>query len=159
MDTVSTALHPVCLVCSLCAIFFSDPFHSGFTAPSFFLGTIPFHCLGCPHFLLSWKHTWNWQWSDHRGGSFIKLCPYDEEETAIWFRLIEAQFAATGIKSQCFGQPAQASPWGHFRHRRCLQWFGSTLWSFERCFAWAVWQKQETILFWVASAPHGNVRS
>ncbi len=30
----------------------------------------------------------------------IKLCPYDEEELAIWFRLIEAQFAASGIKLQ-----------------------------------------------------------
>ncbi len=25
--------------------------------------------------------------------SQVKLCPYDEEELAIWFRLIEAQFA------------------------------------------------------------------
>jgi hypothetical protein len=32
--------------------------------------------------------------------SQVKLCPYDEEEPHIWFRLIEAQFAATGIKSQ-----------------------------------------------------------
>jgi hypothetical protein len=30
----------------------------------------------------------------------VKLCPYDEEEPHIWFRLIEAQFAAVGIKSQ-----------------------------------------------------------
>jgi hypothetical protein len=30
----------------------------------------------------------------------LKLCPYDEEESHIWFRLIEAQFAAAGIKSQ-----------------------------------------------------------
>jgi hypothetical protein len=29
-----------------------------------------------------------------------KLCPYNEEEPTIWFRLIEAQFAAGGIKSQ-----------------------------------------------------------
>jgi hypothetical protein len=32
--------------------------------------------------------------------SQVKLCPYDEEEPHIWFRLIEAQFAAAGIKSQ-----------------------------------------------------------
>jgi hypothetical protein len=32
--------------------------------------------------------------------SLVKLCPYDEEEPHIWFRLIEAQFAAAGIKSQ-----------------------------------------------------------
>jgi hypothetical protein len=30
----------------------------------------------------------------------VKLCPYNEEEPHIWFRLIEAQFAAGGIKSQ-----------------------------------------------------------
>ncbi len=29
----------------------------------------------------------------------MKLCPYDEEEPHIWFRLIEAQFAAVGIRS------------------------------------------------------------
>jgi hypothetical protein len=28
-----------------------------------------------------------------------QLCPYDEEELHIWFCLIEAQFAAAGIKS------------------------------------------------------------
>jgi hypothetical protein len=30
----------------------------------------------------------------------VKLCPYNEEEPHIWFRLIKAQFAAAGIKSQ-----------------------------------------------------------
>jgi hypothetical protein len=30
----------------------------------------------------------------------VKLCPYKEEEPHIWFRLIEAQFAASGIRSQ-----------------------------------------------------------
>jgi hypothetical protein len=30
----------------------------------------------------------------------VKLGPYDEEEPHIWFRLIEAQFAAAGIRSQ-----------------------------------------------------------
>ncbi len=30
----------------------------------------------------------------------VKLFPYDEEEPHIWFRLIEAQFAAAGIKLQ-----------------------------------------------------------
>ncbi len=32
--------------------------------------------------------------------SQVKLWPYHEEEPHIWFRLIEAQFAAAGIKSQ-----------------------------------------------------------
>jgi hypothetical protein len=30
----------------------------------------------------------------------VKLCSYDEEEPHIWFCLIEAQFAAVGIRSQ-----------------------------------------------------------
>jgi phenylalanine-4-hydroxylase len=30
----------------------------------------------------------------------VKFCPYDEEEPHIWFRLIEAQFATAGIRSQ-----------------------------------------------------------
>ncbi len=30
----------------------------------------------------------------------VKLCPYDEEEPHIWFRLIEAQFAVADSKSQ-----------------------------------------------------------
>ncbi len=30
----------------------------------------------------------------------VKLCPYDEEEPAIWFCLIKAQFAVAGIKTQ-----------------------------------------------------------
>ncbi len=30
----------------------------------------------------------------------VKLCPYDEEEPAIWFHLIKAQFVAAGIMSQ-----------------------------------------------------------
>jgi hypothetical protein len=55
----------------------------------------------------------------------VKLCPYDEEEPAIWFCLIKAQFAIAGIKTQkpiCqyFGQPAEASPSGHFGHSECL---------------------------------------
>jgi hypothetical protein len=31
--------------------------------------------------------------------SKVKLCPYDAEEPHIWFRLIEAQFTAAGIRS------------------------------------------------------------
>jgi hypothetical protein len=32
----------------------------------------------------------------------VKLCQYDEEELAIWFRLMEVEFATAGIKSQKF---------------------------------------------------------
>jgi hypothetical protein len=35
----------------------------------------------------------------------VKLCPYIEEEPHILFRLIEAQFAVAGIKSQNLNMP------------------------------------------------------
>jgi hypothetical protein len=58
----------------------------------------------------------------------VKLCPYNEEEPHIWFRLIVAQFAVAGIRSQKLKyanafEPAQASPSGHFRDVGCLQQF------------------------------------
>jgi hypothetical protein len=34
----------------------------------------------------------------HLSHDTVELCPYDEEEPAIWFRLIEVQFAAVSIK-------------------------------------------------------------
>jgi hypothetical protein len=40
----------------------------------------------------------------------VKLCPYDEEAPHIWFRLIEAQFAAAGIKSQKLKYAKTLSP-------------------------------------------------
>jgi hypothetical protein len=46
--------------------------------------------------------------------SQVKLCPYDEEEPHIWFRLIEAQFAVAGIKSQK-PTPLPACPSKSFR--------------------------------------------
>jgi hypothetical protein len=43
--------------------------------------------------------------------SQVKLCPYDEEEPHIWFRLIEAQFAAAGINfPQCTVRYLQGLP-------------------------------------------------
>ncbi len=42
--------------------------------------------------------------------SEVKLCPYDEEEPAIWFRLIEAQFAAAGIRTQKLKYAKQPLP-------------------------------------------------
>jgi hypothetical protein len=54
--------------------------------------------------------------------SQVKLCPYDEEEPHIWFRLIKARLVAAGIKSQklkyanTLASLSQASPLGHFRH-------------------------------------------
>ncbi len=46
------------------------------------------------------SHSDNVQTAAAAATSQVKLCPYDEEEPAIWFCLIEKQFAAAGIKSQ-----------------------------------------------------------
>jgi hypothetical protein len=37
--------------------------------------------------------------------SQVKLCPYNEEKPHIWFRLIEAQFTAAGIRTQKLTMP------------------------------------------------------
>ncbi len=46
------------------------------------------------------SHSDNVQTVSAAATSQVKLCPYDEEEPAIWFRINEAQFAAAGIKLQ-----------------------------------------------------------
>jgi hypothetical protein len=57
----------------------------------------------------------------------VKLCPYDEEEPVILFHLIEAQFAAAGIKSQklkyanALAILPKHRPSGHSGHSRCQQ--------------------------------------
>ncbi len=167
---VSAVLHPVLLalfLCAICFFLFVDLFHSGFSVPSFFLETIPCNCLDCSLFWFSSKHVQNWQWSDRRstschlgqalplwwGGTSYLVPP--PQGTVCRGRNLVAQAQV----SQCFGQSAQASPLGHFRHSGCLQWIRSAFWSFERCFAWAIRQKQVVILFWIALAPHGNARS
>ncbi len=55
-----------------------------------------------PSFVLSQNlsHSDNAQTVVVAATSQVKLCPYDEEEPAIWFRLIEAQFDVAGIKLQ-----------------------------------------------------------
>jgi hypothetical protein len=57
-----------------------------------------------PSFVLSqnMSHSDNVQTVMSAVTSQVKLCPYDEEELAIWFRLIEAQFISAGIKWQKF---------------------------------------------------------
>jgi hypothetical protein len=62
-----------------------------------------------PSFFLShnMSHSDNVQIVAAAATSQVKLCPYDEEEPAIWFCLIEAQFAAAGIKLQKLSLPMQ----------------------------------------------------
>jgi hypothetical protein len=45
------------------------------------------------------SHSDNGQTVAAAATSYVKLCPYNEEELALWFYLIEAQFASAGIKS------------------------------------------------------------
>jgi hypothetical protein len=57
----------------------------------------------------------------------VKLCPYDEEESHIWFHLIEAQFAVADIKSQklkysnALASLPKQVPSEHFGYFGCLQ--------------------------------------
>ncbi len=66
----------------------------------------------------------------------VKLCPYNEEEPHIWFRLIETQFAAAGIKSQKLNRSL-------FRRRKGLHWLLSWLFSATapRVFCFVRWRK------------------
>jgi hypothetical protein len=82
------------------------------------------------------SHSDNVQTVTSAATSQVKLCPYDEEELAIWFRLIEAQFISAGIKWQKFryanalaSLPKQVLR-DNFRHSRCLQGIRSTFFIF-----------------------------
>ncbi len=50
-DTVSTALHPVCLLCFLCAIFFFDPISQWLLQSFILLGNSSLPLLGLPQLL------------------------------------------------------------------------------------------------------------
>jgi hypothetical protein len=105
MDTVSAALHPVLFalfLCASCFFLFADLFkvvspflHSSWEQfPAIAWAAHSFH------FPQNMSETDNGQTVTAAAATQVKLCPHNEEEPAIWFRLIEAQFAAAGIKSQ-----------------------------------------------------------
>jgi hypothetical protein len=82
--------------------------------------------------------------------SQVKLCPYNEEEPAVWFRLIEVQFTAAGIKSQKlrYANVLASLP------KQVLQDILDTAdvcnesdQPFERSFAWAVQKEQMEVLY------------
>ncbi len=50
----------------------------------------------------------------------------------------------------CSGQPAQASPPGHFGHTRCLQWLWWVLRLFENHFAWPVLKEQVAVNYFAS---------
>jgi hypothetical protein len=83
-------------ICSLCLAFtVASPFFvSSWNSPAV--------VWAAPPFVLSQNMSYsdNAQIVAEAATSQIKLCPYDEEEQAIWFCLSEAKFAVAGIKSQ-----------------------------------------------------------
>ncbi len=104
MDTVRAALH-FCLFCQHeHLLFLVEPSH--WLPRYLFLPGIPLQLSGLPFLLLFHKTCLDLtmlrlsQWQGP-----VKLCPYDKEELAIWFRLIEAQFTAAGINPKISGKP------------------------------------------------------
>jgi hypothetical protein len=104
-DTVSAALlfYFICLV--LCAICFFSLL-SFFTVAFLILHSsweqFPTIAWATPSFDFpqNMSETDNGQIVAAAAATQVKLCPYDEKETAIWFCLIETQFAAARIKWQ-----------------------------------------------------------
>jgi hypothetical protein len=94
MDTVCAALHFVCFV----LVSHLSPFLLSFWEQ------FPAVAWAVPSFVFShnMSQSDNGQTVTVAATSQVKLCPYDEEESAIWFRLIKVQFAAAGIKLQKF---------------------------------------------------------
>ncbi len=81
--------------------------------------------------------------------SQVKLCPYDEEEPHIWFRLIEAQFAVAGIKLQKlkYANALASLPKQVLRDiLDTLDVCNDSAEPFEKYFAWTVWKEQMAIL-------------
>jgi hypothetical protein len=93
--------------------------------------------------------------------SQVKLCPYDEEEPHIWFHLIEAQFAAAGIRSHKL-KYANALPG---LPKQVLRDILDTLdvcndsdHPFDLLKTVFFWKKQVAVLLRIASTPHGHAR-
>jgi hypothetical protein len=92
----------------------------------------------------------------------VKLCPYDEEEPHIWFCLIEAQFAAAGIRSQKLkydnalaSLPKQVL-WDILDTLDVCTDSGRSFRLFKKYFAWPVWEEQVVVLFLTTLSPHGK---
>jgi hypothetical protein len=86
-----------CLFCS------REPFVCcGFPVPFYSWEQFPAVAWAAPSFVFSHNMSQfdNGQTAAAAATSQVKLCSYDEEELAVWFRLIEAQFASVYIKSQ-----------------------------------------------------------
>ncbi len=83
----------ICFFCSILMV--ASPFFvSSWNSPAV--------VWAAPSFVLSenMSHSDNVQTIAAAATSQVKLCPYDEEEPAIWFRLIEAPFAIGGASNR-----------------------------------------------------------
>jgi hypothetical protein len=119
----------------------------------FFLGRVPCKSLDIANLFWTFKHD-SWR-SDHPcrcssncSGQVLSLR---------WGSVCSGrdQILKTQIR-QCFSQPAQASPSGHFGHTWCVQRLWRAFRWIEKYFAWTVWKEQVAILFWAPTPPHGN---
>jgi hypothetical protein len=101
LDTVRAVLH-FCLFCPREHLSLFVEFSWWLPRSLLLPGKISLQLSGLPLLLFSHKtsHSDNAQTVAAAATSQVKLCLYDEKEQAIWFRLIVAQFAAVGIKSQ-----------------------------------------------------------
>ncbi len=101
-DTVRAVLHFFCLFCSCEHLFLLLSSHGGFLFLASSWEHFPSVVWTTPSLVFShsMSHYDNGQTVAAAAPSQVKLCPYDEEELAVWIRLLEAQFAAAGIKSQ-----------------------------------------------------------
>ncbi len=104
MDTVRAVLH-FCLFCPREHLFLFVEFSRWLPRSLLLPEKICLQLSGLPLLLFSHKtsHSDNTQTVAAAATSQVKLCLYNEKEPAIWFRLIAAQFAGVGIKSQKLG--------------------------------------------------------
>ncbi len=85
--------------------------------------------------------------------SQVKLCPHNEEEPHIWFRLIEAQFAVAGIKLQKlkYANALASLPkqvlWDILDTLDACNNLDEPFNFLIKHFAWTVWKEQMAILF------------
>ncbi len=122
------AAHHFCCIVPVNISSFLLSFHGGFPVPRFFLGKFPCSCLGCPFFCFLTERVSLWLCSDHCCGSDLsgQALPLRWGGTSHLVpphrgAVCHGRHQITNTQvCECFGQPAQASPLGHFRHSRCL---------------------------------------
>ncbi len=107
--------------------------------------TFPCSCLGCPFFFSFTQHVTLTMVRPSRRQRPLRssFAPTMRRTGHLvlphWGAVCCGRHQVTEVQvHQCFNKPARSSPLWHFGHSRCLQRIRSILWSFEKCFAWAV---------------------